>query len=95
MPYEMPAVCVSRSRMVIARLAATTERLVSTRTATVVWAKSGMNLLTGSLSETFPSSTSDMMATLVSAFVCDAIRKIASGVMRRLASLSDQPKARS
>jgi len=40
-PYEIPAVCVSRSRMVIARLAGTVATPPSFFTATVVLAKLG------------------------------------------------------
>ena len=54
-----------------------------------------MNRLTGLVSAIFPSSNRIMIAMLVSAFVCDAIRNIASGVMRRLLSLSAHPTARS
>src|SRR6266513_5248504 len=54
-----------------------------------------MKRLTGSPSEIFPSSTSIRIAALVIAFDCDAMRKIASGVMRRPDSLSAQPTARS
>jgi hypothetical protein len=45
------------------------------------------------VSPTRPSSTSIIAATLVSAFVCDAMRKIASLVIERPASTSDLPKA--
>ena len=41
MPYEMPAVCVSRSAIVIARRAGTVEAPASPFTATVVFANAG------------------------------------------------------
>ena len=94
-PYEMPAVCVSRSRMVICRFAGTMVTPVSLRTATLVEANAGMKRLTGSLMLIFPSSTSDRIATLVIAFVCEAMRKIVFGVIFRPASLSLHPRARS
>jgi len=43
------------------------------------------------LSVSEPSSISCITAALVSAFVCDAILNTVSVVMRRPASLSDQP----
>ena len=46
--------------------------------ATVVFLKAGMNLETGSARPIFPSSTSIITATLVKAFVWDAMRKIVS-----------------
>jgi hypothetical protein len=91
----MPAVCVSRSRIVMRRRAGTIARPVSLRTATAARSNAGMKRPTGSLRATFPSSTSAMIATLVNAFVCDAMRKIASAVIRRPASLSAHPTARS
>jgi hypothetical protein len=102
-PYEMPAVCVRRSRTVIGRLAGTNDTPVpmsgpgpgSLRVATVVLANVGTNRLTGSFKPTFPSSTSMRIAALVIAFVCDAMRKMVSVVIRRPASLSRQPNARS
>ena len=54
-----------------------------------------MERLAGSLRPIFPSSISDRIAVLVSALVCDAIRKIVSVVIFRPASLSLQPNARS
>jgi len=92
-PYEMPAVWVSRSLIVMERVAGLTTRPVSLFVATVVCAKAGMKRLTGSPSAIFPSSTSDRIATVVMAFVCDAMRNNASLVIRRPASLSSQPTA--
>ena len=50
-PYEMPAVCVSRSRIVIGRLAGTMRHAAASRssTATVVFANVGMKSPTGVL----------------------------------------------
>ena len=62
---------------------------------TVVFANAGMKRLAGSFSPILPSSTSDKIATLVIAFVCEAIRKIVSVAIRRPASLSLHPTARS
>ena len=62
-------------------------------TATVVFAKAGMNFETGSVRATFPSSTSIITATLVKAFVWEAMRKIVSFRMGRPASTSALPKA--
>ena len=70
-------------------------RRVVVRRATVVFAKVGMKWPTGSLRPILPSSTSARMAALVMALVCEAMRKIVSVVMRRPASLSLQPTARS
>ena len=82
--------------MVIGRFAGTIGATpASVRTATVVFANAGMKRLTGSLRPSLPSSTSDRIATLVIALVCDAMRKIVSVVIRRPASLSLQPTARS
>ena len=99
-PYDMPEVCVSRSLTVICRRAGTMTRfeslagfVESRRTATVVLAKVGIQRLTGSDRLIFPSSTSISAATLVIALDCDAMRKIASVVMRLLASRSDHPIA--
>ena len=91
----MPAVCVSRSKIVIARRAGVIVRPLSARLATPVRAKDGIQRETGLLSAICPSSTSIITATLVSALVWEAIRKIASGVIARRASRSDQPTARS
>ena len=82
---------VSRSRIVIGRFAGTTDPPV----ATVVFANCGIRRLTGSLIVSLPSSTSDRMAVLVMAFVCEAMRKMVSVVIRRPASLSLHPTARS
>jgi hypothetical protein len=89
----MPAVWVSRSRIVIARRAGTIARPVSPGTATVVCAYAGMNRETGSESAIAPSSTSIMIATLVTAFDWDAMRKIASMDIGRRASRSAMPTA--
>ena len=95
----MPAVCVSRSRIVIARFAGTALTSVPATapagggTATVVFPNAGMYLDTGSLRPSRPSSTSIIAATLVSAFDCEAMRKIVSFVIARAASTSDLPKA--
>ena len=62
-------------------------------TATVVVANAGTYRETGSASPTRPSSTSIITATLVIAFVWDAMRKIASFVIARAASTSALPKA--
>ena len=90
----MPAVCVSRSRTVIGRCAGTC--LTTPRSfaiATLVCAKDGINVPARVVSDSDPSSINCITAVLVSAFVCDAMRKIVSVVMRRPASLSAQPKA--
>ena len=88
----MPAVWVSRSRIVIARFAGTAG---PPGVVTVVLANPGMKRPAGSLRPICPSSINDRIATLVNAFVCDAMRKIVSVAMRRPASLSLQPNARS
>ena len=62
-------------------------------TATVVRANDGMNVPARVDSASAPSSISCITAALVSALVCDAIRNTVSVVMRRPASLSDQPNA--
>ena len=62
-------------------------------TATVVFPNAGMYFATGSPRPRRPSSTSIIAATLVSAFVCDAMRKIESFAIGRAASTSDLPKA--
>ena len=54
-----------------------------------------MKRLTGSVRVSFPSSISARIATLVSALVWDAMRKIVSGAIFVPASLSAQPTARS
>ena len=95
MPYEMPAVCVSRSRMVMARRAGTMARPVSVRTSTVARANDGRNRLTGVVSDSLPSSSSMSTAVLVIALVCDAKRKMASVDIGRCASRSFHPTARS
>ena len=87
----MPAVCVSRSRIVICRRAGTIAAPVSSITR--VCANAGMKRDTGSLMAIFPASTSARIATEVIALLCDAMRKIASGVIGRFASLSAQPTA--
>src|SRR5262249_12494995 len=93
LPYEIPAVCVSRSRIVIWRRAGTIFVSAPSAVATVVFAKPGMYRLTGSLMPIFPSSYSAMTAVLVIALDCDAMRKIVSVVILRPASLSAQPNA--
>ena len=95
MPYEIPAVCVSRSAIVIARRAATADAGDSPLTTTVVLPNAGMKRLTGMFGVSRPSSISARMATLVSAFVCEAMRKIESTFIGRFASLSLHPSARS
>jgi serine/threonine-protein kinase len=50
-----------------------------------------MNFATGSVSRTFPSSTRIMTATLVTALLIEAIRKMASGRITRPASRSANP----
>ena len=82
---------VSRSWIVIGRRAATTVRPLSALDATVVCANAGMNRLTGSLNAILPSSTRMRIAVLVIAFDCDAMRKIASGVIGRRDSRSIHP----
>ena len=62
-------------------------------TATVVFLNAGMNFETGSARPTLPSSTSIMTATLVKAFVCDAMRKIVSVFIGPPASRSALPNA--
>jgi hypothetical protein len=69
-PYEIPAVCVSRSWMVMARLAGTMRPSAS---ATIVFLKVAMKLPTGSEMPILPSSTSIRIAALVIAFVCAGI----------------------
>ncbi len=76
--------------MVMARRAGTRGCAVSAL-ATVVCAKSGSQRETGSESRSRPSSTSAITATLVTALLCEAMRKIASGVIRLPASRSAQP----
>ena len=87
--------CVSRSAIVIARRAGTGDAPVAPFTATVVFANAGMNRLTGMLGVRRPSSIRARMAALVSALVCEAMRKIESTLMGRFASLSLHPSARS
>ena len=94
-PYEIPAVCVSRSRIVICRFAGTIVPSDPFSVATVVFANAGMERPAGSFRPIFPSSISERIATLVSALVCEAMRKIVSVVIFRPASLSLQPNARS
>ena len=65
----------------------------SSCTATVVFAKVGMMAPARVPRASVPSSTNCMTATLVSALVCEAMRKMVSGVIRRPASLSAQPNA--
>ena len=90
---------VSRSRIVIGRFAGTTATGEPATApagggrATVVFSKAGMNRETGSARPIFPSSTSIITATLVRAFVCEAMRKIVSFCMGRPASTSAFPKA--
>ena len=91
----MPAVCVSKSAIVIARRAGTVDAPISSFTMTVVLAYAGMNRLTGMFGVRRPSSISARIAALVSAFVCDAMRKIESTIIGRFASLSLHPSARS
>ena len=97
-PYEMPAVCVSRSRIVIWRLAGTVSTPPpSFATGTVVFANAGMKRLTGSVSAELalpPCST--RTAALVIALVCDAMRKIVSGAScaGRLPCRSSRRRAR-
>lgn len=62
-------------------------------TATVVFWKAGRNLDTGSLKAIRPSSTSIMTATLVTALLMDAMRKIVSVRIGRFASRSASPVA--
>jgi hypothetical protein len=81
--------------MLIGRFAGTVVKPASPLMATVVFANPGMNWLTGLLSVSAPSSINAMMATLVTAFDCDAMRKTASVVIFRPDSLSLQPTARS
>ena len=56
--------------------------------ATVVCMNSGRCLPTGSVISSRPSSCSSITPTLASAFVCDAMRKIASVVIGAPDSLS-------
>ena len=81
--------------MVIGRFAGTIVVAAPFRTITVVLEKAGMKRLTGSVRPIFPSSISARIATLVTALVWDAMRKIVSGVIRRPASLSLHPTTRS
>ena len=60
---------------------------------TVVCANAGMNFDTGSVSSTRPSSTSIMRPTLVSALLCDAIRKMLSVRIGACCSRSRNPAA--
>ncbi len=93
----MPAVCVNRSRIVIGRFAAASVIPVpfSFRLPTVVWSNVEIHLPAFSLTVSLPSSMSCRIATLVSAFDCDAMRNCVSIVILRPASLSLQPTARS
>ncbi len=90
---------VSRSRIVIGRFAGTTltgepaTAPAGGGSATVVFSNAGMNRETGSARPTLPSSTSIITATLVRAFVCEAMRKIVSVFIGRPASTSAFPKA--
>ena len=79
--------------MLIARFAGSVATCSPFFTATVVFAKLGMNSLTGVASVSAPSSIRIRMATLVSALDCDAIRKIESVAILRLLSLSLHPNA--
>ncbi len=80
--------------MVISRSASTTARPVSVPTATVVFSKAGMYLPTSSSRESFFSSTSIMIATLVTALVWDAILKMASAPILLALSVSAHPTDR-
>ena len=60
-------------------------------TATVVFLNAGMNRDTGSARPSLPSSTSIIAATLVKAFVCEAMRKIESFFIAVPASRSALP----
>src|SRR4030095_16491674 len=75
-PYELPAGGVSRAGNVVGRLAVTTDPPA----ATVVFANCGITRLTGSVSVSLPSSTSDRMAVLVIALVCVAMREVGAGL---------------
>jgi hypothetical protein len=82
-PYTRPEVCVSRSSIVICRRAGTVPAaspLVgdSAGASTRICLNDGMKRDTGSEVRSLPSSTSIMIATLVTGFVIDAIRNIAS-----------------
>ena len=91
--------CVSRSRIVISRLAGTALTGVPATapggggTTTVVALNAGMYLDTGSARPSRPSSTSIIAATLVTAFVMEAMRTIVSRRIGALASTSAIPNA--
>ena len=74
--------------MVMRRLAGTMSIPAAVFTATLVLANVGIKSLTGSVMPSLPSSISASTAALVNALVCDAIRKMVSGVILRPASLS-------
>src|SRR4029078_2994709 len=61
-------------------------------TPTFTSAKSGMNLETGSESESVPASISIIAARLVMGFVIEWSAKIVSGVIGRLVTTSRTPK---
>ena len=82
--------------MVIGRFAAVVVHVVlcSTRVSTLVFSKVGIHLPARSFTASLPSSMSARMATLVSAFDWEAMRKMVSIVIFWPASLSRQPTAR-
>ncbi len=79
--------------MLMARFAGSVATCSPFFTATVVFAKVGMNWLTGVASVNAPSSIRIRIATLVIALDCEAMRKIESVAILRLPSLSLQPTA--
>ena len=92
-PLARPEVCVIRSRMVTSRSAGTSWTSPSFSTATLIPLNSGMNLETGSVSPTLPSSISMRIATPVTGLVEEAMRKIASLGMGEPDSTSITPRA--
>jgi hypothetical protein len=67
--------------------------LLSPGWSTVVFSKLGIHLPARSFTVSLPSSMSCRIATLVSAFDCEAMRKMVSMVIFWPASLSRQPTA--
>jgi hypothetical protein len=103
-PLTKPAVCVIRSRIVMSRFAGTSVTSDAVPTVCVdvfcpfgiaifVSLNCGMNLDTGSLRRIRPSSTSIRIATAVTGFVIDAMRKMASLRIGVLDSMSIRPWA--
>ena len=105
-PLIRPEVCVNKSRTVTSRSAgtvrpgngpatvpdgagATRPSVLSTTAESPC--SSGMNFDAGSVSRTFPSSTSIRIATPTTGFVIDMIRKMASFCIGFFVSMSATP----